>query len=294
MSEYLTFWGHIAELRRALIASFIIISCGIVGAFFSYQYLIPIFTKPLQSEFHTEVIQRERIINTTNKERTYTLPSHTTIVQPLPSGAIQQSHNTFLIPPGGILYLEHTQQKPSLVMLSPLEGMITSFKMSFWIGLIGTSPLWMFFILRFLMPALSPKERTLLFPFLTLSILFLLLGLMFAYFITIPFANSYLQLFNAEIGTNLWTLSHYMDYTLMLLLATAFVFELCLLLLFLVHFGIFTPEALIDKRRHMIVAAFILGAILTPPDVLTQFLLAIPLIGLYELTILYGRIRKRI
>ncbi len=68
------------------------------------------------------------------------------------------------------------------------------------------------------------------------------------FFVTIPLANQYLQLFNEGIGINLWTLSSYLDYTVALLLANAFGFEGAVILLFLVHFGILSADAMINKR----------------------------------------------
>jgi len=73
-------------------------------------------------------------------------------------------------------------------------------------------------------------------------------------------------------------------------LANALAFEIALILFFLVHLGILTPQMMQTKRRVMILVAFIVGALLTPPDVLTQVMLALPLIGLYELALLYGKI----
>lgn len=180
-----------------------------------------------------------------------------------------------------------------LIVLGPLEGMATVFKVCFWVALAGTSPIWAYFILQFILPALRKNERTSVFVFASTSLLLLLLGGAFAYLITIPFANRYLAAFNSVLGTNMWTLSHYIDYTLILFLGHLVAFELCLILLFLVHMGTLSAEWLREKRRYMIVFAFILGAILTPPDILTQFMLAIPLIILYEVAILYAVMRER-
>ena len=105
---------------------------------------------------------------------------------------------------------------------------------------------------------------------------------------TLPIANDYLSLFNSSIGQNAWTLDHYVNYVLCLCLGHAIAAELSVLLLVLVHFGLLSAEWLIAKRRVMIVGAFILGALLTPPDVLTQLLLAFPLIGIYEIAICYA------
>ena len=166
-------------------------------------------------------------------------------------------------------------------------------KLCFWIALVGTSPIWIFFVLQFVAPALKGREQRLVIPFLLLSLTFLLLGSLFAFFVTIPIANEYLYAFNQGIGINLWTLSNYLDYTLIVLLANALGFELCVLLFFLVHFRFVSAQTLKEKRRLMVVCAFAVSAILTPPDILTQIMLALPLIGFYELSILYANIRTK-
>ena len=143
--------------------------------------------------------------------------------------------------------------------------------------------------MKFFAPALDEVGQKALIPFVLISEIFLFMGAFFAYFITIPIANRYLFNFNETLGTNLWTLSHYLDYTLLLLVGNALAFELTVIGFFLVHFQLMDYLFLKDKRRYMIVLAFILGAFLTPPDVITQILLAVPLIGLYELMVLYAK-----
>jgi sec-independent protein translocase protein TatC len=179
-----------------------------------------------------------------------------------------------------------------LVVLGPLDGFLTALKTSFWAGLVTTSPIWTFFIMGFIAPALNPKERKWVLPFIFFSLLFLSLGMLFSYYVTIPLANQFLSSFNEEIGINMWTLSSYLDYTLILLLSNALAFELSVILLFLVHYGVISSERLIGLRRYAIVIIFILAAILTPPDIFTQLMLAIPLMIIYELAILYAKFRR--
>ena len=177
------------------------------------------------------------------------------------------------------------------MIYSPLDGMTTSFKICFWISLVGTAPFWLYTFLQFVIPALRIEERRLLAPFLALSTAFLTGGAVFAFLITIPFSNSFLWSFNAELGNNLWSLSAYLDYTLFLLLANALAFQLALVLFFLVHLRIITAEWMIINRRYSIIGILILAALLTPPDVLSQLMLAIPMMGLYEVAILYSKYR---
>lgn len=180
-----------------------------------------------------------------------------------------------------------------LLILGPIEGFQTALRTCFWCGLTVTSPIWIFALLRFIHPGLRESERRLIVPFLATSGVFISLGILFAYFVTIPLANHYLYAFNSSIGQNQWTLQNYLDYTVLLLLANALAFEVAVAMLFLVHSGWLSAAWLRDKRRLMIVLIFILSAILTPPDVLTQLLLAFPLMALYELLMIYADWRER-
>ncbi|MFQ5753291.1 MAG: twin-arginine translocase subunit TatC [bacterium] len=181
----------------------------------------------------------------------------------------------------------------NLVILSPSEGLVIVLKFSFWVGLVGTSPVWMFFIFSYIAPALYSHERKLIFPFFFFSLFFLTLGFLFAFFITIPTANEYLKAFNQGLGINLWTLSHYLDYTLILLLANALAFEIFAILLLLVHYGWLSAKKMTVNRKFVLVGFLVLSALLTPPDVLTQIMLTLPLMVFYEATILYARLRQR-
>lgn len=295
VEEFAPLWDHFAELRAALLRVLLFIAIGVACSLFFYQDVIQLLTLPLKHEYsqllHQE-IRHEIITNPSQADITYSALDGRPFA--LLNGAKEISPRKYLIPPGGALEINRMLPKNQLLILGPLDGMLISLKASLWVGLIATSPAWIFFLLKFIYPALRKREKRLLIPFLTLSFVFISLGILFSHFITIPLANSYLQTFNLGIGLNLWTLSNYIDYTFFLMLANAIAFELGIVLLLLVHCGVLKADWMRSKRRHMIVLAFILGALLTPPDILTQFMLAIPLIGLYECAILYARVRQSI
>lgn len=183
----------------------------------------------------------------------------------------------------------HLSKQPSLLILGPTEGFVLVCKMCFWLSATLTAPFWGWVLLQFILPGLHGKERSLLLPFLLLSFIALWLGILLAWYVTLPITNDYLLAFNSSIGQNAWTLSHYIHYVLVFCLGHAIAAECVILLLTLVHFQFLRHKWLIEKRRHMIVFAFIMGAVLTPPDIFSQILLAIPLIFFYELAILYAK-----
>ena len=282
-SDTSPFWEHVSELRKTLVQILGVLVVALVLSLYFYQEILTFFTAPLyNAPLRKEVIAHIEVFNATAEPQNYTLNDGEKYVDPSKGGVIA---------PGERLLIEKAAPANALVVFGPIEGMLIALKVSFWTAVVFSAPFWAYFILRYLLPALHPDEKRLLAPFLALSAAFIAAGLLLAYKITIPLANAYLQAFNSTIGTNLWSLSNYLDYTLFLMLANAFAFELAVVTLFLVHLGVLTAEFLAGKRRYAIVAAFILGAILTPPDILTQLMLALPLIALYELALLYARIR---
>jgi sec-independent protein translocase protein TatC len=299
MDVPISFWDHIEELRKTLIRVLLIAGIGMFCSFIFYKPLFSLLTSPIDhaiienTKFKIEKQQRTRITNINSRLLSYRIPENSGALS-FSSGQIKElDHHNYLIPPGEFLDFDQPELGRNLLILSPPEGLMIAFKTSFWVGLVGTSPLWMFFILRYIAPALHSHERRMILPFLFFSLLFLTLGFLFAFFITIPTANTYLTAFNQGLGLNLWTLSHYLDYTLILLLANALAFELFAILLILVHYGWISAKGMAANRKFVFIGFLILSALLTPPDVLTQLMLALPLTGFYEATILYARLRQR-
>ena len=291
----LSFWDHLDDLRQTLLSILAVIVIGVMISFYFYQNVFHLLTIPLQKSenvFLKQDLKREKIFNISPLEKEFVLLNDSRVVF-YSLGSREIHAGKVLIPPQGYIEIEKSSPQNTLVVLDPLEGMAASLKVSFWMGLVATSPLWLVFLLKFIMPGLYREERRLIPAFLAASLLFLSTGFFFAFFVILPVANGYLKQFNESIAYNLWSLSHYLDYTISLLLAHAFAFEMAVIFAFLVHFGVFTADRLSSKRRHAIVAAFILGAFFTPPDIFTQFLLAIPMVVLYELVIVYAKLREK-
>jgi sec-independent protein translocase protein TatC len=293
-----SFWHHLEALRSTLIGSLLILAAGVTLCFCFYQEIFAWITAPLQQSrlveasggmLHHQELKRERLLNSGPHEVIYKAAF---AVQPSPAVRTLDK-DTYAIPPGAFLDIDRLQSGHELVLFGPTEGMLTAFKVCLWLGLLISSPFWAALLLRFILPALYPHEKRWILLFFGGTLIAMIAGIAFAQYVTIPIANRYLELFNASIGRNLWSLAHYLDYTFMLMIASGFAFEMGLALFLLVHMGLLTAEGMVAKRRHMIVVAFILGALLTPPDVPTQLMLAFPLIGLYELAICYAKIKGR-
>jgi sec-independent protein translocase protein TatC len=291
---YAPFSEHFAEFRKLLVQVLAAIGVGILLCVLFYRPLFALLTLPLEESYqasglHEEHYQTVRLVNYADAAQRFTLPDNALPPSFLSSEIRILAPGQYELPPQAeIIYLKRIV--PALLLLGPLEGMAAVLKISGYGGIILSSPVWLFFLARFLLPGLKKREKGLVRPFMVLSFSFIALGILFAFFVTAPLANAALLSWNHSLGTNAWTLHHYLDFTLFLLLANGIAFQLFVVGIFAVKLKIVSAKTLAAKRRHAIVAACVLGALLTPPDVLSQLLLAVPLAGLYELLILYARL----
>jgi sec-independent protein translocase protein TatC len=188
----------------------------------------------------------------------------------------------------GSLLVSHTEPTLSLAILSPTEGLWLFFKVVVLAALILSSPFWLYFAFDFISPALHQQVRSKATTLILAAFFALAASSHLAWHTIIPFTIRYLFEINSAFGQNFWSLSSYLSFILQLLFAAAIASELILLLFFAIHFGWLHPELLANKRRHAIFAIFLIAAVITPPDVLSQFALALPLLLCYELAIWYG------
>jgi len=184
-----------------------------------------------------------------------------------------------------------------LYFLTPIEAFWMSLEISFFAGLFLSLPVILYQLWKFIAPGLLSHERKYVVPFLLLGTLFFAVGLLFCYFIVLPFALNFLVGYGTEMGLKpLLSIGSYVDFLLKFLLAFGLAFELPLAITLLARMGLMTPEFLSRNRKYAILINAILAAVLTPtPDVFNMMLLMIPLVLLYELGILGARLfgRKR-
>lgn len=171
-----------------------------------------------------------------------------------------------------------------LVYLAPMEGFVTQLKVSFMAGLVIAMPYLLFEAWKFVAPGLYKKEKRTVLIALALTILSFYLGAYFGYRV-LPFATGFFLSFGGGLINSTWSFAHYLDYVIRIILAFGVVFELPLVIALLTVLGLVGPKGLRRVRRHAYVAVFVLASIITPPDVITQVVLAVPLILLYELSI---------
>ncbi|MFH1071461.1 MAG: twin-arginine translocase subunit TatC [Candidatus Glassbacteria bacterium] len=182
-----------------------------------------------------------------------------------------------------------------LLIIKPTEGFMIAMKLSLAFGLILASPIILYHIWAFIAPALLKRERSVVLPMLVVSIFMFVLGAVMAFYITLPLGMQFFSKFQFASTEFMLTAGSYLDMVLMMVLATGLVFELPIAILLLARLGLISPKFLREKRRHAIIAIFIIAMIVTPPDPGSMILVAVPMVFLYELSvwIAYAVARKR-
>ncbi len=166
------------------------------------------------------------------------------------------------------------------------ETFITSIKMCFVGGFVIAFP-WVFYqIWSFIRPGLYKEERRITRGVVFICSLLFLLGVLFGFFIIAPFAVNFLGSYTIPTVVNSPTLQSVINYMVMFTLPAGLIFELPIVVYFLARIGLVSAKDMRTYRRHSIIGILLLAAILTPPDVVTQFLIGIPLFILYEVSIL--------
>jgi len=177
-----------------------------------------------------------------------------------------------------------------LIFTNLPEMFLTYIKVAFVAGILVAAPVIFYEMWRFIAPGLYQHEKKYAVPFVVSSTLLFVGGALFGYFVVFPFGFEFFMAFANDYVKALPSVKQYFSFAIKLLLAFGAVFELPVIIFFLTKIGVVTPDLLKKKRKYSILLTFALAAILTPPDVITQLMMAGPLIILYEIGILISRL----
>jgi len=180
-----------------------------------------------------------------------------------------------------------------LVFTAPGEAFIARIMLTLLGGFFLALPVILYQIWRFVASGLKGHEIKYVRLFAPCSFLLFILGGLFAYFVIIPLSIRFLLSFSTDFIVPMITIKSYISFVGTMLLAFGIVFELPLILVFLTKIGIATPAFLIQKRNYAIVLILIVSALITPPDFITQLLMAVPLVLLYEAGIIASQLTYR-
>ena len=173
------------------------------------------------------------------------------------------------------------------------EAFFTFLKAAFISGLMLASPYLLYQFWMFIAPGLYDKEKRLVLPILSLSTLFFVGGALFGYFVVFPIGFEFFLSFASETIRPMPSMKAYLSFSSKLLLAFGVAFEMPLVLTFLARLGIVSVDLLKRNRKYAILLFFVGSAVLTPPDVVTQVFMALPMMLLYELSIVGARMFGR-
>lgn len=174
-----------------------------------------------------------------------------------------------------------------LYYLNPAEAFFTYLKVSFFAGFLLVLPIVLYQVWAFVVPALTKQERNMGIVLIPSSVLLFFAGLAFSYFFVLPAGIKFFMGFATEDLQPMFSLGQYLSFVISFLIPFGFIFELPLFVLVLAKMGVIGSAFLIAKRKVVIVAAFVIGAVISPtPDVFSQSMVAIPVLVLYEFSIL--------
>lgn len=180
-----------------------------------------------------------------------------------------------------------------LIFTNLPEMFFAYIKVAFIAGILAAAPLIFYELWMFIAPGLYQKEKKMAIPFVISSTILFVGGALFGYFVVFPFGFKFFIGFSNDYVKALPSVKQYFSFSMKLLFAFGAVFELPVIIFFLSKMGVVTPQFLRQKRKYAILLTFALAAILTPPDVITQCMMAGPLIVLYEIGIIVSRIAQK-
>lgn len=171
-------------------------------------------------------------------------------------------------------------------------GFFIPIKLAFFAALLVAMPYLIYQAWAFVAPGLYQSEKKLARPILLAAVALFYVGCAFAWFLVLPMVFGFLAMFTPETVTMIPDVARYLDFVLVILLAFGLSFELPVAVVILVVLGVVTPAQLREARGYVVVGVFILAAVITPPDVVSQLMLAIPLCLLYEIGIIAGALLR--
>ncbi|MCX6117431.1 MAG: twin-arginine translocase subunit TatC [Proteobacteria bacterium] len=181
----------------------------------------------------------------------------------------------------------------ALHFTGPMDVFMVNLKVAFLVSVVFGAPAWLYQFWKFIEPALYPKERKYVFPFIVASISCFLLGVAFCYYLMLPMALKYLIGIGLDVGTPIITITDYISLLTVMILGFGLVFETPVILVLLAMLNIVSAEMLAGQRRLIFIGILIVAAVITPPDPISMLGMAIPCYLMFEIAILIIRFIKR-
>jgi len=197
--------------------------------------------------------------------------------------------NTIYVYVAGPL-MAHLPEGSNMIAIDVASPFLTPFKLALVAAIFLAMPYILYQVWAFIAPALYRHEQRLVMPLMITSSLLFYLGIAFAYYVVFPLVFAFLTGAAPEGVEVMTDINRYLDFVLTIFFAFGIAFEVPIATILLVWTGVTTPQSLRAKRPYIIVGAFVVGMLLTPPDVISQTLLALPMWLLFELGVIFSRL----
>ncbi len=184
------------------------------------------------------------------------------------------------------------EQGQEMIIIGPVAPFLVPMKLTLLVAFLIALPYLLYQLWSFVAPGLYKHEKRLVYPLLASSVFLFYLGILFVYYLLLPMMFKVIPQFAPDIATFSPDIAQYLDFTMMMFLAFGFGFEMPIATILLITTGMTTAEKLRQKRPYVIVGAFVVGMLLTPPDIISQIMLAIPMWILFELGIIASKFFK--
>jgi sec-independent protein translocase protein TatC len=180
----------------------------------------------------------------------------------------------------------------SMIATEVASPFLTPFKLTLVASIVLTMPMLLFQIWSFIAPGMYQNEKRIAIPILMSSIVLFYAGLAFAYYVVFPLVFGFFSATVPEGVSFTPDIARFLDIALKLFFAFGIAFEIPIATVLLIWAGVTTPQALAEKRAYIVVGCFVFGMLLTPPDIISQALLALPMWLLFEFGVFFGRFIK--
>jgi sec-independent protein translocase protein TatC len=292
-SERKSFWAHLDDLRKAVIRCASVVGIALVGCLLLTDKLMWIYEYPLRN---MKMFEQPRPTVSFQIGETKLGPYEVTRDQfsGLPPGEAPQvifKLNAAKVGEQQVLTLQLEPQPKGAAPLpvrlrnfGPAEAFFVAFRVAIYAALLISAPFWLYFLGQFILPALRINEKRFLFYWLGWGVVLFVTGVLLTYFVLLPVALRASMQYSRLLGfeASEWRAEEYISFVTNFLLGMGLGFQFPLVLLTLVKVGLIDHRFLAKYRRHAFVVSFILGALLTTPEVITQVAMAVPLYVLYE------------
>ena len=274
-STNMAFLDHLEELRWRILKALAAVFVGAIFCFVFSDPIVKILTRPYEEAVFSLEAQRS-------------------------SNAVQAVENLvrkwFDLPNAELEPVQELTELPParrLQALKPMTYFYISLQIAFIGGLILALPAVFYQVWRFIAPGLLSREKRLMIPIISFSVFCFSIGALIAYWIVLPLGLRFFLALEPPDMTSQWAVDEYIGFVLRLIMGFGIVFEMPVMTLFLAKIGLLPADRMRSIRRYAVVGIFLLGAIFTPPDPISQILMVLPLLVLYEISIWICKVSQR-